>query len=210
MVTVRDRGPFWDASMTEPGWRRQLRAWLAECAAVLEGRHAPACEGIPQDVRAACMARPAPQDMEKVVSMSASTRVSAPPGRAWQLLRDPATWLLATPDGVTAGHVPGAPVQRPGEMQYVIHRVPAGQLHVDLAVVDELDEGRTTLAPSIATGNIYAETCHRLEPDGEGTRLTLTWRVIHPAAMDLRTELEARIATEVSRCQSAIEARNAS
>jgi len=207
-VTVQERVSPKAKAATKAGWQKQLTLWLLRCKNVLEGRRPPATDTIPDNVRVAFAARPPVQDMEKAVRVSASALISAPPDRTWQILWDPATSLLIDPHTVAAGQVPGTPSQQVGEMQYFIHRHADGLLHALLAIVDDLDKGRTALVHHTPTREGYFDTYHQVEPDGQGTRLTLANRLLYPTAQQHQQELETAIAAQVSRYKSAIEVMN--
>lgn len=204
-ITVQERVNRWVKSETQSRWRKQLKTWLAECAAALEGRRQWPAEELPADIREACMSRCSAEEMEEAVSVSASAVISAPPDRTWQLLWDPATCLLVNPDNIAAGRIPGTPSRQIGEVQYCIHRHSDGSLHASLVAVDELDDGRTALVHDITTGGMFSEIYHQVEPDGHGTLLTLTRRVLHAAAADHRQAVEMKLAELVDRYKSAIE-----
>jgi hypothetical protein len=102
-MTVRERVDRVARIAAKNRWQKQLTLWLGRCQNVLEGRTSPPAEGIRHDVRAAFTARPPAQDMEKVVSVSASAVISASPDRTWQVVWDPATSLVIDSDVVAAG-----------------------------------------------------------------------------------------------------------
>lgn len=200
VITVHRRVNRWAKGATQSWWHRQLKPWLAECAAVLEDRRPWPADGLPADVRAACMTR---RLIGEAVSVSASTLISAPPDQTWRIVWDPATQLLLDPDYVAAGQVPGTPSQRIGEMQYFVHRLPDGRLQAPLIVVDDLDEGRTALT-HIINSTVYSEMHHQVEPEAGGTRLILTNRH-YPATVDRPEPYEVDMAAMASRYKSVIE-----
>jgi hypothetical protein len=152
----------------EAFWRKRLTAWLTKCQAVLEGR-TPWPDGLPADLLAACTE---PGPLTEPVGFSAATPIAAPPTRVWQTLWDPETTLRMDTEGVAAGRVPGTPAQQAGEMQYFIRRRPDGRLTASLGTVLQADAGRSALVRS--AGPVQSEVLHLIEPEGEGTRLTLT------------------------------------
>jgi hypothetical protein len=200
VITVHSRVNRRAKGAIRSWWHQQLKPWLAECAAVLEDRRPWPANGLPADVRAACLAR---RPIGEAVSVSASTLISAPPDRTWRAVWNPATTLLADPDCVAAGQVPGTPSQRVGEMQYFVHRLPDGRLQAQLIAVDDLDEGRTALVHAVNSA-WYSEVHHQVEPEAGGTRLTLTTRH-YPATVDRPKPYEGDMAARVSRYKSVIE-----
>jgi hypothetical protein len=200
-ITVHRRINRWAKGATQSWWHKQLKPWLAECAAVLEGRRPWPADGLPAAVRAACLTR---RPIGEAVSVSASALIGAPPDQTWRAVWNPATTLLTDPDCVAAGQVPGTPSRRIGEMQYSVHRWPDGRLQSRLIAVDDLDEGRTALVHAINTP-VYAEVHHRVEPEAGGTRLTLTDRH-YPATVERLEPYEADMTVTVSRYKSVIEA----
>jgi hypothetical protein len=185
-IAVRNRVSHHDRAAARSAWRKRLESWLAECAAVLDGRRPfPAADELPENIWAACRRRRTAREMEESVSVTASTLVSASPGDTWQALCDPATQLAVDPDCVTAGQVPGTPVMRTGEVQYVIQRGDGGHLHAYVLAVDYTDDERAALVHAEING-FYAEILHQVEPDVEGARITLASRVLPPAIEALR------------------------
>lgn len=176
--TLVRRGTALDARAR---WRKELAAWLGECAAVLEGHKPWPGDDLSADVRAACLAR---DPARKTVSASASTLILAPVDRVWKVLWDPATSLLLDPAAVAAGQVPGIPAGQPGEMQYMVTRAPGGQLLGDVLVVLDVTGGRDALVRSI--GQVETETQYLLEPQASGTRLTLANRYFPPSPKPAR------------------------
>lgn len=166
------------------GWRRQLKAWLAECREVLEGRRPWPDDGPPADVRTAWARQRVPADAP---SISATTLIGAPPEVVWPIMADPASNLQINPDAVAAGHVPGTPLLEPGEMQYEIHRLKDGRLRPELQAVQELTGERSALVLGILP--VASEDLYRTEPEDGGTRLTLTCR--YPARTFTPAQQEA-------------------
>jgi Polyketide cyclase / dehydrase and lipid transport len=200
VIGVRTRVRRGTAPDARARWRKDLTAWLRECAAVLEGRRPWPGDDLPADVRAACTAR---GSAGKAVSVSASALVLAPADRVWRVLWDPATALLVDPDAVAAGRVPGTPARQPGEMQYVVTRAPDGRLFADILVVLDVTVGRSALVRSI--GHVETEERYLFEPEASGTRFTLSNQFSQPAAQARRDLLQNEIAEIVARCKTVIE-----
>ncbi len=205
-ITVQDRVSIFSSGEAQANWQDQLKAWVGECAAVIAGRRLPAGDGIPADIAAACTARHPAQDAGKAASTSASTLISAPADRVWRILRDPAVSQAVDPSIIAAGLLPGMPAGQAGEVKYVIRRTPGGGLRAGVVDARVLDEGRAVLARDVASGSAYGETQYEVEPDQNGTRLTLTTRITAPTAASLQQDLDTRVTTLASRYKTAIEA----
>lgn len=206
-ITAQERVRILDSERREVSWQAQLTDWVAECATAITGRRPPADDGLPADVALAYTAPPPAQDAGETVSASASMLVSGPVNRVWGILRDPAFSALVDQDRVAAGELPGLPGRPRGELKYAIRRAPGGCLRANLVHIEELEQGRT-LRVRGAAGAAYAETHYQLEPDGDGTRLAITTRVvIGPAAAGRPTDLDARMTELAGRYKTALEAR---
>ena len=186
-TTVR-RGAGFDVRAR---WRRQLKAWLAECGEVLEGRRPWPDDGPPAEVRAAWARRRVPADAP---SVSANTLIGAPPAVVWPIMEDPATDLRLDPGTVAAGTVPGTPRLAPGEMQWEIRRLGDGRLRPCLTEVQERVEERSAKVREILP--LTSEILYRTEPEAGGTRLTLTCRY---SAQTLTARQQEEMASGVSR-----------
>ena len=184
-----------------------LADWLSECGAVLTGRRDWPGQAVRPDVLAA-LAAPLPAG--KTVEASASVLIAVPPARVWQATWDPAT-SLALPESntVAAGFVPGAPVGRPGEIQYSIARSPRhGQrMLAHLQYVREFEPGRMALTR--VTGLIGCEVLHLVELAPGGTRFTLTFRFTDARVRRAKEKVQADTEKEVAKYKVLLEGTSA-
>lgn len=183
------------------GWRRQLKAWLAECSEVLEGRRPWPEDSPPADVRAAWAKHRVPADAP---SVSANALIGAPPAVVWPIMEDPATDLRLNPGTVAVGTVPGTPPLEPGEMQWEIRRLDDGRLRPCLSEIQERAKERSAKVLEILP--LTSEILYRIEPEAGGTRLTLTCR--YPAGTRTskqQEELASGISDIVNRYKTLIE-----
>jgi len=149
---------------------RILRVWLIRAANVLEGRE-PWPEGMPADVRQACAASPPLGPMH---SVSESVLIAAPVSVVWKAVGAPGTvWLDDDRELVACGHVPGTPVQQPGEMQFFVSRTSDGQLGLSPLFVSEIADQRSAVTHTVPH---QLEIAYLLTAEPEGTRLELTAR----------------------------------
>ena len=159
-------------AVLEDYWQRALPPWLAGLCDVAEGR-APLPDGrMPAGLQAACTpaalgARPA--------SASASAAIAAPAEAVWEAVCAPESAILMHRAAwVHAGVVPGTPTRQVGEMQYLISHLDNGQLRNTVTMLTELSARRFALISNV--GKAPLEILHHIEPDGQGTRLELTFR----------------------------------
>jgi uncharacterized protein YndB with AHSA1/START domain len=191
------RGTVLDA---RPAWRKDLTAWLRECAAVLEGRSPWPGDDMPVGVRTACTAR---MTAQATVNVPAATLISAPADRVWQVLWDPATSLLLSPGAVAAGQVPGTPAGQAGEMQYTVTRTPDGELRAAIVVVLEVATGHSAVTRCI--DRVETEMHYLLQPEASGTRLTLACRYYPPVTKDHTDLLQDGITEFAARYKTLLE-----
>ena len=202
-ITARQPAKLGGRLDVKAEWRRNLADWLSECEAVLTGRRDWPGQAVRPDVLAALAAAlPA----GKTVEASASVLIAVPPARAWQAIWDPVTSLaLPESDTVAAGFVPGAPVGRPGEIQYSIARSPRpGQrMPAYLQYVREFEPGRMALTR--VTGPIECEVLHLVEPAPGGTRFTLTFRFTDARVRRAKEKVQANTEKEVAKYKVLLE-----
>lgn len=153
-------------------WEVQLKIWLANLSAVIEGQSPWPDTGMSSGLRAACTPQ-AP--LAPAAEASASALIRAPIDQVWRAVYAPESGLLIDPDHVLcAGRVPGPPVGQVGEMQYFVRRFDDGRLTATVCVVTELADQRSALTASIAPR--HTEMLHLVTPTAEGTQLQLTTR----------------------------------
>ncbi len=178
----------------EDYWQRTLPPWLAGLCDVAEGR-APRPDGtMPANLQAACMP---PALAGRPASASASAAIAAAAEDVWEAVYTPewAAILLSGGDPVHAGVVPGTPRRQAGEMQYFVTHLANGELHNAVTVVKELEAGRFALISPVGTTGL--EMLHYLAPDGQGTRLELTFRWPAPAGFANRQAVARSMADTV-------------
>ena len=154
-------------------WQRTLPLWLAGLRDVAEGRAPVPDGGMPAELQAACtplgvQGRPA--------SVTASVAISAPAEVVWEAVYAPesSASLLSLGGPVYAGVIPGTPLRQAGEVQYFLARLADGQLRTTVTMVMQVAAGRFALITPV--GKPGPEMLHQLAPDGQGTRLDLTFR----------------------------------
>jgi uncharacterized protein YndB with AHSA1/START domain len=154
-------------------WQQALPPWLRRLCDVAEGR-APLPDGrMPAGLQAACT----PADLEgRPASASASAVIAAPAEDVWEAVYapEPAAILMSRGGPVHAGVIPGTPLRQAGEMQYFITHLDDGQLHNAVTMVKDLAAGRFALFSPV--GKPGPEMGYHVVPDGQGTRLELTFR----------------------------------
>jgi uncharacterized protein YndB with AHSA1/START domain len=178
----------------EDYWQRTLPVWLAGLSDVADGR-APRPDGqMPANLQAACMP-PAPG--ARPATASASAVIAAPAEDVWETVYAPewAAILLSHGSPVDAGVIPGTPLRQAGEMQYFITHLANGELHNVVTVVKELEAGRFALISPVGTTGL--EMLHSVVPDGQGTRLELTFRWPAPAGISNRLTVARSMADTV-------------
>lgn len=168
-MTFRCRGPR--ARADRDRWERRLAGWLDSLREVAEGHAPDPGPGIPESLRVRCTPG-AP--LRKPVAASASALIAAPPAAVWDVIYAPDFSAATHAKAVAAGVVPGTPVRQVGEMQYCVHKDAASWFTTQVIAVTELDPGRSALTASITFP--HYETYHLITPQGQGTRLELTYR----------------------------------
>lgn len=174
-VTIQVRSAVADRkaqAVLEDYWQRVLPPWLAGLCGVAEGR-APLPDGrMAAGLLAACTPAALPG---RPAAASAAAAIAAPAAAVWEAVRAPESAGRMYPGAwVHAGVVPGTPARQVGEMQYLISHLGDGQLRNTLTMLTELSAGRFALISNV--GKAPLEIAHHIEPDGQGTRLELTFR----------------------------------
>jgi hypothetical protein len=139
---------------------------------VLEG-HWPWPVGMPADFRRACTPRPLPGATH---SGSASVLIAAPLDAVWEAVWSPGS---SGDGGLACGHVPGTPVQEPGEMQYFISPRSDGQPVLRTVIVREVDPQHSAIVQSL--GPQHDEDSYLLTAETGGIQLGMTSRVANDA-----------------------------
>jgi hypothetical protein len=154
---------------------QMLGKWLTRASMVLEG-HSPWPAGMPAEVRRACVPRPL---VGATDSVSASVLIAAPLDAVWEAVWSPAS----SGDGALAcGHIPGTPVQEPGEMQYFISPGSDGHLVLKAVTVREVDPQRSAMVQSV--GSPHQESSYLLTAETGGIQLELTSRWARASVRD--------------------------
>ncbi len=154
-------------------WQRTLPLWLAGLGEVAEGRAPLPDSRMPAGLQAACTP---PALAGRTASASASAVIAAPAEDVWEAVYAPERSAVVMSGGgpVHAGVIPGTPPRQPGEMQYFITRLGNGELRNTVTMVRELSAGRFALICNV--GKAPLEMLHSVTPDGQRTRLELTFR----------------------------------
>jgi hypothetical protein len=202
-LTVAVTVPREDKPDHQAYWRKSLKAWLSALADVAEGRRPWPEAGIPAPLWRACVSRPV---LTSPQGTSTAVLISASPDVVWQAVRAPGTpaapgqpWTV-----VGAGRVPGAPEGQPGEMPYVIVRQDDGRLIASVAMVRELDEGRSVLAQRLEPPHF--EMRYRVAAAPGGTRLELTMCWPDAPVTDQGEQLRSRLTQALQQTASAYQA----
>jgi carbon monoxide dehydrogenase subunit G len=154
-------------------WQRTLRVWLAGLCEVAEGRAPLPDGGMPAGLQAACT----PAALKgRPASESASALIAAPAEDVWKAVNAPewAAILMSRGGPVHAGIIPGTPLRQVGEMQYFITHRDNGELRNTVTMLKEFSARRFALITPV--GQPGPEMLHQVAPDGQGTRLDLTFR----------------------------------
>jgi uncharacterized protein YndB with AHSA1/START domain len=174
-------------------WQQALPLWLAGLCSVAEGR-APLPDGrMPAGLQAACT----PAALEgRPASASAWVVIAASADDVWEAVYAPesAAVLMSGGGPVDAGVIPGTPLRQAGEIQYFITHLDDGQLHHTVCMVKELAAGRFVLFSLVRTP---LEMLYQVVPDGQGTRLELTFRWSAPASVPARQVVARSMADTV-------------
>jgi hypothetical protein len=172
-------------------WQQALPLWLAGLCDVAEGRAPLPDDGMPAGLQAAC-APVAPSGQTEEASASAA--IGAPAEAVWEAVCAPeSAVLMARGAAGLAGVIPGTPVRQVGEMQYFISRLDDGQLRLTVTMIKELSAGRFALISTV--GRPSLEMLHHIAPDGQDTRLGLTYR--WPASIPDRQAVATSMADAV-------------
>jgi hypothetical protein len=171
-VSVTESVRRGQAGGTRRRWDQDLRLWLDAVHAVLEGQAPWPSTGIPAGIARGCADFPAMWSPERI---SASVLIAAAPEVVWEEIYAPETNVRDDPAIMYAGHVPGTPGREAGEMQYFIRQQPDGRLTGDVIVVQDVADRRRALVRQITFP--YSQIDHLVTPEGNGTRLELTYIV---------------------------------
>ena len=154
---------------------QMLGKWLIRASMVLEG-HSPWPAGMPAEVRRACVPRPL---VGATDSVSASVLIAAPLDAVWEAVWSP----TSSGDGALAcGHIPGTPVQEPGEMQYFISPGPDGHLVLKAVIVREVDPQHSAIVQGL--GSPHQESSYLLTAETGGIQLEMTSRWARASVRD--------------------------
>jgi hypothetical protein len=207
-IAVRDMVTRGSRADWKTQWEAELGIWLDAMQATVEGQRPWPGAEMPEDVRQACSAGPAPA-VAAYDSVSAEALISAPLGVVWEAVWSPETSRSLNPALVAyAGRVPGTPPQQAGEMQYCICRHADGRLTADVHVVSEFAYQQSALTQRV--GPPRTQVLHLFAPEAGGTRLTLTLRwpagTLREDSQDVRRSLTELMQTNANGYQVIIEA----
>jgi hypothetical protein len=177
-----------------------LGVWLARASMTLEG-HSPWPTDMPADVRRTCAPRPL---VGATDSVSASVLIAAPLEVVWEAVWSP---NLSSDDVLACGHVPGTPLQEPGEMQYFISPRPGGHLLLRAVIVREIDPQHSATAQSL--GSLHQEDSYLLTAETGGIRfgMTTSWALasIRGEPELIRERMAESVRSATDHCKATVE-----
>jgi hypothetical protein len=158
---------------SEATLRDETRQWLAALRATAEGRSPWPADGMPDALRAACLATP---PLVNAAVATAAIDVDARPDQVGRLLAAPEVMRAIQPENVAeCGYAPGVPAGQVGAIRYYVYRSPAdGRLFAMASLIAGVTPGAMMVRAVTAP---YSDTDYRYEAAGSGTRLELTHRV---------------------------------
>jgi hypothetical protein len=185
--------------------REDLGGWLAELAAIADGRRPWPADGMPALLRQECLAAPpAPASVEA----SASVVTDAPPDRVAQAVSSlNVVRAVQTEHVLSCGYVPGTPADQVGGVRYFVYRLADGTL---LAVASLVAASSPTAMMTRQLTPPFGETTYGWAAEYGATRLEVTQRFPAPPAPMSQEQYEAfqaAVTAMAGRYKAAIEAR---
>lgn len=183
---------------------RELKGWLAALRDIADGRRPGPGDGMPGELRQACLASPPPGPATEA---SASVDIGVPLETVRSVLGTAELVRVLQPASfVYFGQVPGTPsAGEVGGMRFYVQRRRDGLLAARVSLLAALSPGgrvvRSVTAP-------FDEMTFRYEPAAPGTRLELTQRLPGRAAAGANTfhdEHAAAVMAAAQRYKAAIE-----
>lgn len=197
-LSVSDVVPKLHAIVYRGYWQTQVWAWANSLRAMAEGRAPWPSAEMPARMREKCSA---PRPLNNPVQVSAATVIHAPTAAVWEAIYAPDSLPLIAPEEVAyAGHVPGTPKRKTGEMQCVVRRHPDERFTANVTVVTEVVAGVSAVTQGVTPPHV--KVYHRLTPVADGTRLELECRWPAPAS---QTEQKNEAADATRQLQEDVE-----
>jgi hypothetical protein len=185
--------------------REDLDGWLAELAAIAEGRRPWPADGMPEPLRRECLA---PPPARASIEASASVEVDAPGDRVARAIGDlGVVRAVQTEHLLSCGYIPGTPAGQVGGVRYLIYRLADGST---MAVATLIAASSPTAMMTRQLTPPFGETTYGWAPEYRTTRLDVTQRFPAPSPRPSAEQLEAfqaAVAAMAARYQAAIEDR---
>jgi hypothetical protein len=177
-LSVSDVVPKLHAIVYHAYWQTQVRAWANSLRGIAEGRAPRPSPQMPARMQERCSA---PWPLNNPVHVSAAAVIHAPAAAVWEAIYAPESLPLIKPGAVAgAGHVPGTPERKAGEMQYVVRRHPDERFTANVTAVTDVVAGVSAVTQSVPPPHV--QISHLLTPVADGTRLELECRWPAPAS----------------------------
>jgi hypothetical protein len=181
------------ATSQEAQWQTHLKAWADSLSKIAEGRAPWPPAEMPVRMQQKCSV---PRTLTDSMRVSAAAVVHAPAAAVWETVVEPETLRRVNPQQVAhAGHVPGTPQRKAGDMQYVIYRHPGERFTANVSVVMEFTEGVSALTQGTAPPHV--KVYHHVTPVAYGTRVDLECRWPAPAAYTARKIMAADVTKQL-------------
>ena len=169
---------------------------------MLENRQ-PWPTGMPAAVQQACTPRPLPEPTD---SASASVLIAAALEAVWDA-------VSGAPPGdgpLTWGHVPGTPVQQPGEMQYYLRQTSDSRLSLTGVIVRAIEYPRSATTQVVPLGRQEISYLAITETDAIRLEMTARWALAAIAAEPetVRTQMTEYVRSATNAYKAAIECRH--
>jgi hypothetical protein len=148
-----------------------LHRWLRRIGAVAEGHRPPPDDAISASVVDLCLRVPPPA--ADWVSVTEAAVIRGDPRAVWAAVHAPHFDSAPGSIPVACGFVPGAPVGRPGELQYGVVRGEDGSLRSSAVATSQVLDGLGVVTHRVRPP--YDQTRYRVSAEGDQARLELTW-----------------------------------
>lgn len=177
-LSASDVVPRLHAIVYQAYWQTQVRAWASSLRGIAEGRAQWPASEMPVSMQQKCSV---PRPPRNPVQVSATAVIRAPAAAVWEAMCAPESLRLMNPGEVAyAGHVPGTPERKVGEMQCVVRRHPDRRFTANVSVVVEVAPGVSAVTQDIVPPHLQIH--HLLTQVADGTRLELKCRWPAPAS----------------------------
>jgi uncharacterized protein YndB with AHSA1/START domain len=138
----------------------------------------------------------APRPLKNPMQVSAAAVIHAPAAAVWEAIYAPESLRLIKPADVAyAGHVPGTPERKAGEMQCVVRRHPDERFTANVTVVTDVVPGVSAVTQGVSPPHVKVR--HLLTQVADGTRLELECRWPAPASKTGEKDEAADVARQL-------------